>query len=737
MNQYCESLNKLVMSGQAIACYGLQKYLLGLCLLLFSLSSQAAWLTGMEEKSVSGGSLLQLDFDEYVDYRSFTLDQPPRLVIDLMDARLGTGVSLAVKDRGLVCGLRHGYHPNNTLRLVFDLKEPVPASLSRSNGDKSLVVTMIDSETVNTEPEPIEPEPLTSLSSQGSWLMGMKQSPQADGSFFQFDFDEYVDYHTFTLDQPPRLVIDLLGARLLEGVSLAVKDQSLVRGLRHGQHPHNILRLVFDLKESGAASLSRTNGGKSLVVSVIEPEKANSGLEPIEPEPFEGPVASPDLESTTPLMANDRVFAGDDPASAPNTVGHAPVEPSGETPAPGVSSPISPIAEDVPGSHALKPAKSSLKHRWSGYFAIEGREYFQSPLDDRQHDSNFSLSFEPEYYLSWDSGYQGLIVKPFIRVDEHDDERTHSDLREFIWFKAGRGWEIQAGVGKVFWGVTEALHLVDIINQTDLVENIDGEQKLGQPMLKLSTEHGWGGLDLFILPYFRERTFPGVNGRLRTQPRVDVDMVRYESDDEERHTDFALRWFHTMGDWDIGLAHFHGTSRDPRLVPGLNGKSEVVLIPTYDQIDQSSLDLQATKGDWLWKLETLYRSGERIEDYWASTGGFEYTLWGVADTSADLGILIEYMWDERGRDASQPFQNDIFSGLRWMANDVDSTELLAGIIFDLDYDSSSLNIEASRRLGQDWKVIFEARAWFDTDLEEPFYSISKDDYAELSLYLYF
>lgn len=556
---------------------------------------------------------------------------------------------------------------------------------------------------------------LISLSSQAAWLKSVEHNPTHHGSVFLLDFNERVDYDAFTLDQSPRLVIDFNDTGLFEGASLEVKEQSLVRDLRHGQHPGNILRLVFDLNGPAETELSWAGGGKRLVVSLVDPEMSGVPSAPVESVPPE-----PSGVPSVPV----------EPAPAPEP--EVTDEPVLDVPPPFSGDPV--FAEKSPPP---VPDRSDLKHSWSGYFALGGRWFFQSPADARQHDGNYSFAFEPEYYLSWASGDQSLTIKPFIRADEHDDERTHWDLREFIWIAAGEGWEIQAGVGKVFWGVTEAYHLVDVINQTDLVENIDGEQKLGQPMLKLSAEGGLGALDLFILPYFRERTFPGETGRLRTQPRVEEALVRYESDDEERHLDFALRWYHSIGDWDIGLAHFQGTSRDPRLLPGLNDRGEVVLIPVYDQIEQTSLDLQATKGDWLWKLETLHRSAERVDDYWAATGGFEYTLWGVFDSRTDLGFLLEYMWDERERDAPQPFQDDVFSGVRWVVNDVDSTELLAGVIFDLDYGGGSLNIEASRRFGQNWKAIFQARSWFDTELEDPLYSISRDDYAELSLYLYF
>jgi hypothetical protein len=45
-------------------------------------------------------------------------------------------------------------------------------------------------------------------------------------------------------------------------------------------------------------------------------------------------------------------------------------------------------------------------------------------------------------------------------------------VRELNWIHQAETWSLLAGVGKVFGSVTESRHLVDIINQTDLVEDI-------------------------------------------------------------------------------------------------------------------------------------------------------------------------------------------------------------------------------------------------------------------------
>jgi hypothetical protein len=370
---------------------------------------------------------------------------------------------------------------------------------------------------------------------------------------------------------------------------------------------------------------------------------------------------------------------------------------------------------------------------WSGYVSGELRAFADSPQDDRQHGNNVSLSAQPEYYTRWDGGDQSFVFVPFLRWDQNDEERSHVDIRELAWLKAADDWELRAGIRKVFWGVTESQHLVDIINQTDLVEAPDGEEKLGQPMLNLALIRDWGTLDLFVLPGFRERSFPGVDGRLRPALPVDTDHAQYESSQGEEHIDYAARWSHYLGQWDFGLSAFNGTSRDPRLAPNGGGTA---LIPYYEQIAQLGLELQATLGNWLWKLEAIHRDGEQ-ENYSAATAGFEYTFVGIMDSAADLGVIAEVLYDDRGDDATTPFADDILLGARFTLNDEQSTELLCGVIFDSDDSSRMFNLESSRRIGNQWKISLEGRAFINIPDSDPLAGLRKDDYLQLELARYF
>jgi len=372
-----------------------------------------------------------------------------------------------------------------------------------------------------------------------------------------------------------------------------------------------------------------------------------------------------------------------------------------------------------------------------GYAAVEVRSYLDD-ADFGQENEQYSFVFEPEFFFEGESSL--FIAQVFVREDSMDDERSHADLRELSWLYYSDDWELRLGVSKVFWGVAETQHLVDIINQTDAVENVDGEDKLGQPMINLTLIRDWGNLDFFILPYFRERTYTGVDGRFRAPFPIDDSLTTYASSDEERHIDTAVRWSSTIGDWDIGIGHFSGTSREPRFIPNFV-TGELVLAPHYTTIDQTSLDLQATIDSWLWKLELISNSGFDVDRYTAAVFGFEYSFYDIAESGIDLGWILEYQYDDRKTDyAGLPVLDSLVIGSRIAWNDEQSTELLIGAGLN-ELDNVFWNLEASRRIGDSWKLTAEARIITGVDdnqaTESPLFAIRNDSFLQIEMAYYF
>ena len=370
-----------------------------------------------------------------------------------------------------------------------------------------------------------------------------------------------------------------------------------------------------------------------------------------------------------------------------------------------------------------------------GFMEGEARPFFTSASFPGQKDHTVSLALNPEIFHQFDNGSQFYFI-PFFRYDHSDKERTHFDLRELDFIYSGDFGSLRLGVRKVFWGVTETVHLVDIVNQTDFLEGLDGEDKLGQPMFNVSLVQDWGILDFFVLPYFRERTFPGRGGRLRPPLLIDTNNPRYESPAEEWHTDFAVRYFQNIEKWDIGLSFFSGTSREPTFDIGFKD-SEPVLIPFYEQIQQAGIDLLYVYGNWIWKWEAIYRWDMRPEDYFASTFGYEYTFSGVFGTGMDVGILTEWSFDERKEMGTSLFQNDLTIGLRWGWNDIKGIEILFALVQDLENPTKTFFIEASSRLDEHWRLTVEARGIWDLPDDDFFIFFRDEDFAQITLAYHF
>ena len=342
--------------------------------------------------------------------------------------------------------------------------------------------------------------------------------------------------------------------------------------------------------------------------------------------------------------------------------------------------------------------------------AVEARVFPRAPAFDGQLDA-----FQGGVILGgeavWRSADRDVTFRfePYVRLDSADDERTYADLREGSLALARGDWELLGGFSKVFWGVAESRNVTDVINQTDALEDIDDDEKLGQPMLRLSRRVGSGVVEAYWLPVFRERGFPGRDGRLRTDPVVDADAARYERDGDEFAGDFALRYAGRFGDFDVGLHGFHGTNRAPRLdVDAATGR----LTPFYQRLTQAGVDLQHTTGPWLLKAEAV--AAKIGDDRFAATvAGFEYTFFDLRGSGLDLGVIGEHLHDGRDQRESPatPFDNDAFAGLRLTLNDAQDTEFLGGAIVDLDSGAAQVSAEFQRRLGDRTLLEIEGRAF--------------------------
>jgi len=92
-------------------------------LALFAVPVLAADINGFRVWTDPEKTRAVLDLDAVVDYKVFTLDNPPRVVIDLPKSGLDHALKLVDEHAGVIDKVRHGRPDENTLRIVLDLEK--------------------------------------------------------------------------------------------------------------------------------------------------------------------------------------------------------------------------------------------------------------------------------------------------------------------------------------------------------------------------------------------------------------------------------------------------------------------------------------------------------------------------------------------------------------------------------------------------------------------------------------
>ncbi len=342
---------------------------------------------------------------------------------------------------------------------------------------------------------------------------------------------------------------------------------------------------------------------------------------------------------------------------------------------------------------------------WDGETGFELR-YFDDPGEFGQEQWATSLRFSGEYHTAWNDDQDTFTLVPFLRLDQQDDERSHADVREALWIHVGDNWELRSGITRVFWGRTEFNHLVDVINQIDLVDGED--EKLGQPMLNLSLVHDWGIFDFYFLMGFRERTFPGEDGRLRTPLVVDTGDARYLGSAGKNSMDFAFRWQRPVTDeLEMALSMFSGVDREPTFSFNFDF-ADPMLVPYYSKKTQFGIELEYINGGWAIKFEGIDVTNE-LQDYNAAVQGVEYTFYSLFESNIDMTFITEYMWDSREENAPGLLEHDVGLAARFAFNDEFDTSATTGFLWDPESNEKILTLEGERRIFSDFKMKLTAR----------------------------
>jgi hypothetical protein len=369
--------------------------------------------------------------------------------------------------------------------------------------------------------------------------------------------------------------------------------------------------------------------------------------------------------------------------------------------------------------------KSALD--WHGYMGADFRFFHDDALYKDQKSKYFSAIFKPEAFFESKNARHQIHFIGFARLDQHDHKRTHVDIRDLYWRYFKTNWEFSVGVKTVAWGKTESNHLIDIINQYDLLEGRASENKLGQPMLQFVYAPEWITFEILATTYSRDIQFPGIHGRL--QPGLTAGKPTFEKENARYLPDAALRVAKNAGNFEVALSNFYGTNR----LPVFNFLDNTY-IPYYEEINQTGLELQLLTNSFVWKGEFVNVISHR-RTIQAFTIGCEYNL--SLRSGQELKWMLEYTYDERGEEQISGINNDLFAGVNLNFNDRQSSNVSVSGFYDFDFETTLLRAQAKRRVGGAWMVKVAYTGILKTAEGDFYHLIRNDSYLELGILNYF
>ena len=314
-----------------------------------------------------------------------------------------------------------------------------------------------------------------------------------------------------------------------------------------------------------------------------------------------------------------------------------------------------------------------------------------------------------------------------FRKSREDKGKNIIEPRQLFLRKPFEPFDFFIGNRQVFWGVTESKNVVDFINQADSASGNTTEDKLGASSISADFFVSDAEIQYFFIPYFRQRTFNDQNAH----PGLGLPLNPATFSDEKGRMggDHALRFSNSIGDFDIGLSGFYGTARGPILIINSNGTAT----PYYPEYKALGFDIQYTGDRTLYKAE--FANGKQDEsNVIAYVAGFESTLYSIAGSSWDIGIIGELQYDNRKQAAAKKFNT---GGVRLAANNASDTTLL--VLYSLDGSGNQSNYSAqfSHRLNNGLKVEAEYTEFYSSKIDLPFFNLIDDTYFQLSIGYYF
>ena len=366
----------------------------------------------------------------------------------------------------------------------------------------------------------------------------------------------------------------------------------------------------------------------------------------------------------------------------------------------------------------------------SFFFYREKPKFVEQDSDKFQSELAVVFHLNGEVFTKWD-----LDSTFFLRHNPDAQKDIWGDIRELRFSGYKSNSSISAGVLTEYWGSLEANNPVDIINARDFIQDYEGDIKLGQPGLAYSRFEGNHQLDTFILPYARERALPEGRDRYRFNS---FDYASAQFEKNRYLPSLALRYKYTHEQGRLAVSQYRGYTRSPEFIAETSPDSqEIELIPKYQLINQTGLELEWLKAGAIFKAELIYQSGGP-DSFFGTGTGVEREFPNILNSSMTFTPFFEVYYDNRNERAPiTAFDNDLYLGARVLFNDINDSKIQTNMLWDWESHAYFYELDASRRIGNDWLVSTAVTIPVNADDDPALSSFTEDERIMFKLRYHF
>lgn len=368
-------------------------------------------------------------------------------------------------------------------------------------------------------------------------------------------------------------------------------------------------------------------------------------------------------------------------------------------------------------------------------------------------------------------------------------DRSFVNIEKLYYTQTFDTWDLVVGYNVEDWGVSSGRTIVNVLNSRDIANRVGTGGLIGTPMINANFVTEIGTFSAYAAFGDVIQNFGGPATRQRAPFALDDDFAVYE---DENSVDLALRFSndYAIGDGALDLSAYiyRGTSREAVALPGCtstfgtvtqaicgqindaivadfeNGGTQPLdetefgtfilnnfpahaadfqaggvagLTPYYQEISQVGLTAVYAFGDTQLRFEGYYRDTQH-EGFAAGIIGGDHTLYEPAGLDGNLVLALEYHFDDRSaRQTTSLFDNDLFLGANYTGNDRNGTQFGLGVFHDLDTSAQLYSLNASRRIGDRFRLGLDVSHVHADGMNDPLSLIDDDTFAEVTLSIFF